>query len=260
MSSGALPGGLLLAAAVFCWGAHAVIPAQLRGGEPARRRLWALASPLLLLAGVSAFLGLLRLFEDAALSAGLVPFSGGRSLRALGLLAAATLLADLVLIFAWRDLEDRGWRIAAGLGGALVLAAGFALGALAGGGAAAPAWALPVRAAALALLMAAAGRLALPKPLPRPTLETAAGLALPLSLLALPPEVRGPVIRGGGLAWLGFAAALLLAGRFAARPRWRRAALALGVLLASILWGLAAETARGLAATAPPADPGVENR
>lgn len=235
----------------FAAGAHSVVPWRLRRSTPEQRRFWALGSaPLLALAGL-AFLHLVGRSEDAMLASGLAPFSASRLILALGTTAAALLLADLLLLFAWNRMEDRGWPLLALFGAAVTIAQAFALAALAGGDAKAPLPALALRAAVLAALALAASEAMTSKSPRLAPYASLAGLALPLFAFALPQPVREPFVSAGGLAYLGAAAALLFAARFTPKPGRRRALALLGLLLAGFAWAKAVNIAGVLAERLP---------
>ena len=235
----------------FAAGAHAVAPWRLRRSPPEARRPWALGAPLLLSLAALAFLSLLGRTEDAAIASGLAPFSVSRMSLALGTTGAGLCLADLLLLFAWRRLEDRGWPLLALFGIAATVAQAFALAALAGGDARAPSAALPLRAAALLALALGASEAILSRAPRLPAAASLAGLGLPLFAFALPEAVRAPFLSAGGLAFLGAAAALLFLTRFVASPA-RRGALALaGLLLAGLAWAKAVDVAGALAGQLP---------
>ncbi|MEP7013421.1 MAG: hypothetical protein ABJC13_24125 [Acidobacteriota bacterium] len=245
---------LCCASIVFSAGVHAVVPWRLRRAAPEDRRLWALgAAPLQALAAL-AFLYLLGRSEDAVLASHLAPFSASPVILALGTTAAALCLADLLLVFGWRRLEDRGWPILALFGGAFTLAQSFALAALSAGGSKAPASALVLRAAVLAALALAASE-AITTNAPRlAPFASLAGLCLPLFAFGLPQEVREPFVSAGGLAFLGAAAALLFATRFAPQPNLRRALALAGLLLAAFAWAKTVDIAGALAERVPAVD------
>jgi hypothetical protein len=238
--------GLCFALIVFAAGAHAVLPWRLRRSSPEARRPWALtAAPLLALAAL-AFLTLIGRSEDAVLASRLAPFSASRISLALGTTAAALCLADLLLVFAWRRLEDRGWPLLALFGLAFAVSQAFALAALAGGDSKAPATALALRAAVLALALAASEAITSTAPRLAP-LASLAGLGLPLFAFALPQPVREPFLSAGGLAFLGAAAALLFATRFVPNPARRRALALAGLVLTGFAWAKAVEISGALA-------------
>jgi len=241
---------LCFASIVFAAGAHAVIPWRLRRSAPEARRPWSLAAAPLLALAALAFLTLIGRSEDAVLASRLAPFSASRVSLALGTTAAALCLADLLLVFAWRRLEDRGWPLVALFGLAFAVAQGFALAALAGGDSKAPATALALRAAVLAALALVASE-AITSTAPRLTpLASLAGLGLPLFAFALPQPVREPFVSAGGLAFLGAAAALLFATRFVPNPARRRGLALAGLLLAGFAWAKAVEISGALAGQA----------
>ncbi len=238
----------------FAVGAHAVVPWRLRRSEPEARRPWALGAALLLALAGLAYLSLLGRFEDAVLGSGLVPFAASRLSLALGITAAALCLADLLLLFAWRRLEQGAWPLLAIFGLATVVTQSLALAALAGGESKAPAVALVVRAAVLAALALAAGE-AIISAAPRlAPVASLAGLALPLFAFALPHAVREPFVSRGGLALLGLAAALLFSTRFVPRPIPRRALALVTLLLAGFAWATSVDIVGALAGQVPAVD------
>lgn len=194
-----------------------------------RRRLWALIATPLLLAAALAGLFTLGVRLDAALAWGLS--WPPRSLPSLALVAAGLSvgLANLLLLAGHRKLEPAGWRIAAGLGGALLVAASLAgellrLGRGPGAGLAGIACGALVRVAlALAAGEAAAGKVR--------GFATMAGLALPFLLTALATPVEATL--GADFLTLGAATLLLLAARFLPASLRRTAAFA-GILLAAL--------------------------
>ncbi len=242
---------LWVALIVFAVGAHVVVPWRLRRAAPADRRSWALAAPLLLSLAAFAFLALVGRFEDAVLASSLAPFSASRPILALATTGVALCLADLMLVFTWRRLEDRGWPLLALFGSALLAAQSLVLAALAAGGGAPPAPALALRAAVLiALALAAAEAITSSAPRLAP-FASLAGLGLPLFAFALPQAVREPFAAAGGLALLGLAAALLFAARFVHRLALRRALAVAGLLLAGLAWAKAVDVAGALAGHLP---------
>ncbi|HEV7667891.1 MAG TPA: hypothetical protein VGS22_05165 [Thermoanaerobaculia bacterium] len=245
---------LCFALILLATGAHAVVPWQLRRAAPEERRPWALGAALLLSLSGLAFLTLIGRSEDAVLASRLVPFAASPLSLALGTTAAGLCLADLLLLFAWRRLEDRGWPLLALFGATEVVAQSFALAALAGGDGKAPAVALALRALVLAALALAASEAITSNALRLPPFASLAGLGLPLLAFALPEAVRELFVSGGGLALLGAAAALLFATRFAARPARRRALALAGLLLAGFAWARAVDIAGALAGQLPAAE------
>lgn len=203
--------------------------AQVAATALARRRLWALvATPLLLVAAIA---GLFTLGDriDAAIAWGLTWPPVSLPAIALAFAAAAVALTDLLLLAGFRKLEPAGWRIAAGLGTTLLLAASFAGELLRlGRGPAAGLAGLLVAAACRAPLALAAGEAASG---PVRGFATLAGAALPLTLLGFSAPLRATL--GADLLTLGAATVLLLAARFLPLSLRRPAALA-GVLLAAL--------------------------
>lgn len=238
----------------FAVGAHATVPWRLRRANPEACRPWALAAALLLSAGGLAYLALLGRFEDAVLGSGLVPFAASRLSLAFGVTAAALCLSDLLLLFAWRRLEQGAWPLLAIFGLATVVTQSFALAALAGGDGKAPAAALAVRAAVLVALALAASE-AITSAAPRlAPVASLAGLVLPLFAFALPEAVREPFVSRGGLALLGLAAALLFSTRFVPRPTPRRALALAALLLAGFAWAKSVDIVGALAGQVPAVD------
>jgi hypothetical protein len=232
---------------VFAAGAHAVVPWRLRRSTPEARRPWALAAAPLLALAALAFLTLVGRSEDAVLASRLAPFAASRVILALGTTAAALCLADLLLIFAWRTLENRAWQLLALFGAGVVVTQAFALAALAGGDSKAPVTVIALRAAILAALALAASE-AITSNAPRlAPYASLAGLGLPLFAFALPKAVREPFVSTGGLAFLGAAAALLFATRFAPNPNRRRALALSALLLAGFAWAKTVDIAGALA-------------
>jgi hypothetical protein len=245
---------LCFALILLATGAHAVVPWRLRRSTPEQRRPWALGAALLLSLAGLAFLSLIGRSEDAVLASRLVPFAESPLSLALGTTAAGLCLADLLLLFAWRRLEDRGWPLLALFGVAVVVAQSFALAALTGGDSKAPAAALLLRALVLAALALAASE-AITSNAPRlAQLASLAGLGLPLFAFALPEAVREPFVSSGGLALLGAATALLFATRFANRLAPRRALALTGLLLAGLAWAKTVDIAGALAGQLPAAE------
>jgi len=227
-------------------GLHALVPwrlarfappaaeaAALPAGPPAdssdRRQLWALVATPLLLAAALAGLFTVGARLDAALAWGLS--WPPRSLPALALVAAglAVGLSNLVLLAGYRKLEPAGWRIAAGLGAALLVAASLAGELLRlGRGPAAGLSGIAIAALIRVALAFAAGEAAAG---PARGFATLAGAALPLSLIAFSVPVRATL--GPDVITLGAATLLLLAARFLPLSLRRPAALA-GVFLAAL--------------------------
>lgn len=197
--------------------------------SPDRRQLWAmLAAPLLLAAALAGVLTLnVRL--DAALAWGLRWPPASLPALVLGFAGLATFLSDLILFAGFRKLEPAGWRIAAGLGGILLLAASVTGELLRTGRGPSAGLAGLAIAALCRIPLALAAAEAISGPVRR--IAALAGVALPLSLLAFPPGLRSAL--GADLATLGAATLLLLAARFLP-PSLRRPATLAGVLLAAL--------------------------
>ncbi|HXU32470.1 MAG TPA: hypothetical protein VN851_18030 [Thermoanaerobaculia bacterium] len=242
---------LCFALIVFAAGAHAVVPWRLRRTAPETRHSWALAAALLLALAALAFLTLVGRSEDAALASGLVPFSASRLSLAFGTTAAALCLADLLLLFAWRRLEDRAWPLLALFGAVVIVTQAFTLAALAGGDGKASLPPLALRAAVLAALALAASEAITSKAPRLAPFASLAGLGLPLFAFTLPQPVREPFLAAGGLAFLGAAAALLFATRFSLQPHRRRALALAGLILAGFAWAKAVNIAGALAEQLP---------
>lgn len=198
-------------------------------GAADRRQLWALVATPLLLAAALAALFTVGARLDAALAWRLA--WPPRSLPALALVVAGASvgLADLVLLAGFRKLEPAGWRIAAGLAGALLVVASVAGELLRlGRGPAAGLAGLGIAAICRIPLALAAGEACSG---PARGFATLAGAALPFTLLAFSPSVRASL--GPDLLTLGAATLLLLAARFLPLSLRRPAALA-GVFLAAL--------------------------
>lgn len=238
---------LCFALVAFAAGAHAVVPWRLRRSAPEARHPWALGAALLVALAALAFLSLVGRSEDAAIASGLVPFSASRWSLALGTTGTALCLADLMLLFAWRRLEDSGWPLLALFGAAATLAQALALAALAGGDVQAPPAFLALRAAALAALALGAAEAITSKAPCLAPFASLAGLALPLFAFALPQTVREPFLSAGGLAFLGAATALLFVARFVSQPARRRALALAGLVFAGFAWAKAVDIAGALA-------------
>jgi hypothetical protein len=215
--------------------------AQVAAIALARRRLWALiATPLLLVAAIA---GLLTLGEriDAAISWGLTWPPVSLPAIALAFAAAAVALTDLLLLAGFRKLEPAGWRIAAGLGVLLLLAASVAGELLRlGRGPAAGLSGLMVAVLCRVLLALAAGQAASG---PVRGWATLAGAALPLTLLGSATPVVAKL--GADLLTLGAAALLLVAARFLPLSL-RRPAVVAGVLLAALFLDRASDLSAAL--------------
>lgn len=234
-----------LTAAVLAWnlvafGLHALAPFRLVDADPQRRRLWALAAPVLL--GTSAVLTFFAVARrpDEALAWGLTdPLHGSLPARLLAVVLAAVVLTDVLVACGWRRLEPAGWRLAGSLGvvGALAHAFGSELLRI-GWGPAAP---LPWLAAATLLrlpLSLAAAELALGPPRLWVPL---AGPGLVAATRLWPASARGAL--GTDTLTLIAAAVLLVAARFVP-PALRRAAGVAGLVLAVLFLARAAEVSR----------------
>lgn len=206
-----------------------------------RRRLWALVATPLLLAAAIAGLFTLGKRIDAALAWGLTWPPVSLPAIALAFAAAAVALTDLLLLAGFRKLEPAGWRIAAGLGGLLLLAASVAGELLRlGRGPAAGLTGLLLAVLCRVLLALAAGQAAAG---PVRGWATLAGAALPLTLLGASTPVVATL--GADLLTLGAAALLLVAARFLPHSL-RRAAVFAGVLLAALFLDRASDLSAAL--------------
>lgn len=225
---------LALALQLFVLGLHVVAPWQLAPLVPGndavdRKRLWALTATPLLLAAALAGLYDLGEHPDAALAWGLGWPTASLTALLLALTAVAVALCDLILFAGFRKLEPIGWRFAAGLSLALLLAASVAGELLrTGRGPASGLAVLGLAALCRVPLALAAGEAAWG---PVGWLATLAGLTLPLSLAGLAAPVRTAL--GPDLATLGAATALLLAARFLPLSL-RRPAVIAAILLAAL--------------------------
>lgn len=235
---------LALALQLIVLGLHVVVPWRLartasapaaQQGTPAaaptapdRRQLWALLATPLLLAAALAGLFSVRERIDAALAWGFSWPPTSLPVLALVFAGFAVGCSDLVLFAGFRKLEPAGWRIAAGLALALLLAASVAGELLRlGRGPAVGLTGLFLAACGRAALAFAAGEASAG---PVRHFAPLAGVALPISLLGFAAPVRASL--GADLATLAAASVLLLAARFLPLSLRRPAALA-GVLLAA---------------------------
>ena len=236
--------GLILAVLMVAWGAQVALSARIPGVEPERRRLWALAVPVLLLLGGAAALLYARLHPDETLAAGLFPLKSSTPGRLLAVLFPSLLGAAVVACLGWRKMENAGWRILAGFGFAFLALASVALELLRAGESRVGPLAVLLTAAFCRLLVAAgAGEAVSPG---RPLLALLAGLGLAAYWLVLPAGVVGVLKQSGHLFTSGAAVLLFLGARWVP-PRLRRPALAGAVLLAGLFLAAAAEISQSLA-------------
>jgi hypothetical protein len=233
-----LAAGFVLA--VF--GAHALYPFRLAGGEEPARRAWALAAPALLLAAVTLCVWSLGRRPDEAVAWGLThPLRGSMPAQLVALALAAALVSDLVVVFAWARLEPLAWRLHGALGALALLAQTLAAELVRIGWGPWRGTAAILAAAALrAPLALAAAELAVGPPR---WCTTAAGPALAALALLFPAALRQAL--ASELATLGAAAALLAAARFLPASL-RRPAGAAGVLLALLFLARSADLSRVL--------------
>ncbi|HEX2643376.1 MAG TPA: hypothetical protein VHU81_10310 [Thermoanaerobaculia bacterium] len=235
--------GLILAVLLVAWGAQVALPARIPGVEPERRRLWALAVPILLLAGSAAALLYVRLHPDETLAASLFPLKSSTPGRLLAVLFPSLLGASIVTCLGWRKMESSGWRILAGLGLGFLAVAALALELLrAGESQVGPLPVLLTAALCRVLIAAGSGELVSPG---RPLLAVLAGLGLAAYWLVLPSGVVGVLRQSGHLFTSGAAVVLFLAARWVP-PRLRRPALAGAVLLTGLFLATAAEISQAL--------------
>lgn len=207
-----------------------------------RKRLWALVAAPLLMVSVLAHLTWLRLHPDPLLNVGWGEdaLTTG-ALQALGILTAALVLADLLLLAGHRRLEPKAWwsLVAFALPTLLAFAlAGEILRVGQGPRTDAAALALAV-SCRLAVALGAGESLAPRPPSGRPFWCLPAGLALLAYPLALPAEIRRMLfsegdLPPGDLGTLGAAALLFLVARWLPL-RLRRPALMAAALLAAVL-------------------------
>lgn len=213
---------LSIAVNLLVLGAHASVPWRLADENAAARRTWALSSlPFLLLAMV---LTLLRFSsqEDRLIGAGFEsPLWRAPPALTLALLCVILLLADGVLLTAWSQLEDTGWRLASGVG--LLALVGFSYFAEA---------ALPSSGGPLLLLL-------------RACLRSGVAFAVGAVLLPVAPG-RSPALAGGTLAVLVY---LALLPRDVLVAAWAGGdllfALVGAVLIASPRWLLGGRSPQG---------------
>jgi hypothetical protein len=236
--------GLILAGLMMAWGAQVALPARIPGVETERRRLWALAVPILLLAGCAAAMLYVRLHPDETLAAGLFPLKSSTPGRLLAVLLPSLLGASIVTFLGWSKMENAGWRILAGLGLGFLALASLALELLrAGESRVGPLPVLLMAAACRLLVAVGAGETVSPG---RPLAAILAGLGLAAYWLALPAGVVGVLRQSGHLFTSGAAVLLFLIARWVP-PRLRRPALAGAVLLAGYFLATAAEISQALA-------------
>jgi hypothetical protein len=230
------------------WGAPAAAPWRLAGAPRGRRRLWAWTTPSLLLAAIVGAYGMLAARPEEAMAAGLAPLGASLPGRLLMPLVPALFAATLLAAYAWERLGAPAWRMIGALGLATLVAVAWAGERLATvahapeGVEGEPAWILALRVACRVLLALGAGELLAPG---RPVWAPAAGLALPLYLWFLPPEVRLPLWQHGGAPTLAAATAVLLAARWLPAAL-RRAALGAGALLIAAFFVEASRTLQAM--------------
>lgn len=235
-----------LAFNLLVYGAHAVAPFRLAGAELDRRRLWALAAPLALLASFIVTVAWVARRPDEAIAWGLTdPLAGSLPARLIAVALAGLALGDLVAAAGWRRLEPAAWRVLGALGvvGALFHALGSELlrtGTGPAGGSLAALVAMVLLRLPLTLaageLVAGGPRLWVP----------IAGPALVAAVWIWPSALRAAL--GADRLTLFAAAALLLAARFVP-PSLRRAAGWAGFALAALFLARSAEVSRILGAT-----------
>ncbi len=240
-------GGLIIAVVLALWGAQAVVPWRLRRAEDeaalAARRRWAYAALPLLLAALVAALLFLRARPDATYAAGLSPLLASQPARVLALLSAALLGGDLLLALGRGRLENQGWPIVAVLGLASLAAATFLAEIVrVGEGPSSPLLVLLLAAGCRLLVAGGAGEILAPG---RPLLALAAGLALPLYALLLPPDLQRALAAGGGWLPLAGSTVLFLTSRFLP-PSLRRLGLGAAVLLAGVFLATAGDLSQSL--------------
>jgi hypothetical protein len=209
-----------------------VVPWRLAGLEPDRRRPWALGLLPLLASGALAAFAYAGRHPDAAVEQALYPLRASLTGILLAVLLAALALVDLVAAQGWRRFEPAAWRLAAGFGLALLLAASWA-GELMRIGEGPESALLPMAVLTvlrLLLALAAAETLAPGQPVFAPF----AGAALPLYVLLLPAQLARALWGSPAAFTLGAAAVLFLAARWlpASLRRW---ALGAATLLAGLL-------------------------
>ncbi len=234
MLLGALTSGI----ALIAFGAHAVVPWRLAGAADDARRRWSrLALPVLLLAILLLLMTGARR-PDVAIATGL-GWSGASSPagRAIAIALAGLLLGDALIFFAGPRPERGAWWLLGTLGAVGLLGGSLAAELLRlGEGPDAGAVALLAAAVCRAGVGLAAGQNLEAE---RPSLAPLGAVALVLYFLALPPAVRTGLLRAGDELTFGAAAALLALVRFLP-PRFRRAVLLVGTLLAAVAFARAA--------------------
>lgn len=231
--------GFILAAMLVAWGAQVTIPARLprlprlagEPGAPGGHRIWALAIPLLFLAGILCALMYARFHTDSVLAAGLFPLRSSIPGQLLSVLAPSLLGAAVVTFLGWSKMEDAGWWILAGFGLAFLAVAALAMELLRSGEPFEELYpALALGVACRLLIALGAGELASPG---RPLLAIPAGLALAGYWTALTPRIAAVLASRGQALTCGAAIVLFLAARWLP-ARLRRPALAGAVLLAAL--------------------------
>jgi hypothetical protein len=248
---------LLLWLGLATLGAHVTVPWRLAGAPAELRRRWQLMALPALWTGLLAFFAGLLLHPDRAVAGGLATFPGGNAFSRLlsGLFLAAAAL-DLLLLVAGHRFGDArrsaaGWRLAGAAAVPLLIAYCLAAEVVRVGegplGEPLLVWPAVLARGALAL---SAGELWLPGRPPwgshfRPLWSPVAALALPVYFLALPPPVRFGLVELGLPVTLTAAGLLLVAARWLP-ARYRKAALAAGLLLAAIVLSQAAALSEAL--------------
>ncbi|HEY0514378.1 MAG TPA: hypothetical protein VGH73_20910 [Thermoanaerobaculia bacterium] len=246
--------GLLLGWILIAWGAQATVPWRLAELAPERRRRCAFALLPLLVTGALAAFAHVQAHPDAALSQGIYPLADSTPGRALAVLFPALVLADALAAAGWRGLERAGWRIAAGIGLAFLLAAGWTAELVrAGEGPESAPAALAVLIGLRTLMALGAAEALAPG---RPLLAVAAGLALPLHRLLLPAALAHALGSRGRWITLAAAALLFLAARWLP-ARLRRPALVAAALLAGLYLGEATRLSQELASPGLPPMPSL---
>lgn len=236
--------GLLFAVLLVACGAQVAIPAHLPrlarpaaepgedpGGPASSRRVWALAVPLLFLAGAFCALLYARSHPDTLLAAGLFPLRSSIPGQLLSVLAPSLLGASVVAFLGWNKLEDAGWWILAGFGLAFLAVISLAQELVRSGEAFEELYpALAIGTLCRLLIALGAGELAAPG---RPLLAIPAGLAVAGYWTALTPRVAALLAIRGQILTCGAAVLLFLAARWLP-ARLRRPALVGAVLLAAL--------------------------
>ena len=111
-----------LAFNLLVYGAHAVLPFRLSRAEDERRRAWAYAAPLALVASFIVTAAGIARRPDEAIAWGLThPLTGSLPARMIFVALVGLLLADLVVVAGWRRIEPAAWRILGALGAVAAL-------------------------------------------------------------------------------------------------------------------------------------------